>query len=402
MQVLLADDSKDMLILTSTVLEKSGYEVITAADGQEAWEILLANPIQMVISDWMMPRMDGLELCRRIRAHDFPKYIYTILLTGRSDRESLVEGMEAGADDFLTKPVNIAELRVRVRAGVRILELESKLEERNRRIEKAHSELSAVYESLENDLRSAASMQASLLPKPMRWRSLETQWVFKPSAFVAGDMFGYFPIDDRRFGFYHLDVSGHGIPSALLSFTLNKVLTPSAEQRNLFTDHVDAEGRIQPSQVVTELNRRFLAQQGSSQYFTMVLGTIDSETGEVELAQAGHPSPLHLHHATSNASMIGEGGFPVGMLPEMAYEDTEFTLAPGDRLVIYSDGITEAENADGAQYGEARLQRLLSDTMNRSLAEVTTELTEQLNIWREERHPDDDITMLIIERHPED
>lgn len=401
MQVLLADDSKDMLILTSTVLEKAGYDVITADDGQEAWEILLAQPIQFVISDWMMPRMDGPELCRRIRAHDFPYYIYTVLLTGRSDRESLVEGMEAGADDFLTKPVNVAELRVRVRAGVRILELEAKLDERNRRIEKAHAELSTVYSNLERDLHSAASMQASLLPKPTRWRSLETNWLFKPSAYVAGDMFGYFPIDERRFGFYHLDVSGHGIPSALLSFTLNKVLTPSTSENNLFVEHSDPEGRIHPSQVVNELNQRFLAQQGSSQYFTMVLGVIDAFDGHVHLVQAGHPSPMHVRRLEADVVTIGEGGFPVGMLPDMDYEDTSMTLAAGDRLVVYSDGITEAENTDGEQFGEERLRALLDATRAQPLDAVTAELTQQLDTWREKRHPDDDITMLIIERHPE-
>ena len=143
MRVLLADDAKDMLILTSAILRKAGHEVVTATDGREAWEILLAEPdIQIVISDWMMPEMDGLELCRQIRSDRLPRYIYVILLTGRSDRESLLEGMEAGADDFLTKPVNHAELRVRVRAGERIIALEASLEERNRRIKTAHAKLS--------------------------------------------------------------------------------------------------------------------------------------------------------------------------------------------------------------------------------------------------------------------
>jgi sigma-B regulation protein RsbU (phosphoserine phosphatase) len=113
------------------LLRKWGHQVIEAADGKTAWEILERDPIPLVVSDWMMPEMTGLDLCRKIRASGGPNYTYFILCTSRGEKEDLIEGMDAGADDFLVKPINKEELRVRVRAGQRVLDLERSLEDRN-------------------------------------------------------------------------------------------------------------------------------------------------------------------------------------------------------------------------------------------------------------------------------
>jgi DNA-binding response OmpR family regulator len=141
MKVLVADDDPVSRRLLQSYLQKWGYEVAVAVNGTEAWQLFEQEEFPLVISDWMMPEMDGRELIRRIRASPRPNYVYTILLTARSHKEDLVEGMEAGADDFVSKPFDRDELHVRLRAGERIIKLERALEDQNRALREAQAAL---------------------------------------------------------------------------------------------------------------------------------------------------------------------------------------------------------------------------------------------------------------------
>ena len=145
MNILVVDDAKDIRLIIKSVLEKLGHKVTTAADGEEAWALLLSSQdFQIVISDWMMPRLDGLGLCERIRNEHFSNYIYIILLTGMSGKTNLISGIAAGADDFATKPINSEELEVRLRSAKRILDLEQSLAQQNVELERANRKLQAM------------------------------------------------------------------------------------------------------------------------------------------------------------------------------------------------------------------------------------------------------------------
>jgi DNA-binding response OmpR family regulator len=143
MKVLIADDDGVSRKLLQGYLQKWGYDVTVAVDGAEAWRLFSEGDFPIVVTDWMMPEMDGPELIRKIRGSNCPHYVFTLLLTGRSQKEDVVEGMEAGADDFINKPFDRDELQVRLRAGERILELQRKLEEQNRALREAHAALVA-------------------------------------------------------------------------------------------------------------------------------------------------------------------------------------------------------------------------------------------------------------------
>ena len=204
MRILVADDDRDTRSLLTKFLNNWNHEVVTARDGDEAIEVLRREPISLVISDWMMPKVDGVELCRNIRSAALDRYIYVILLTAKNTKHELVTGMAAGADDFIVKPFNKGELEVRIRAGARMIDLQVSLEQKNRNLEDA-------YSVIEKDLQAAAELQRSFLPNPASSiHEIRFEWLFLPCTFVAGDSFNFFRLDDRQIGHIcQLSLYGH-------------------------------------------------------------------------------------------------------------------------------------------------------------------------------------------------
>jgi len=397
-KILLVDDDPTMRTIPALFLRKWGYDVVEATDGEEAFEILCREPIGLVISDWLMPRLTGPELCRRLRSQAADHYTYFILCTSRGEKADLIEGMEAGADAFLVKPLSKEEMRVSVRAGERVLDLERGLAERNRELHGINANLQAAYARIEKDLKAAAWMQANLLPSPSpRILNVVSEWRFRPCGFVAGDIFNVFEVDTHRVGFYLLDVSGHGVPAAMLSVTLSMVLSPDSAHGTPLKRYNQARNAfdvLPPAEVVAELNRRF--QGKDDQYFTMVYGLLDTVTGEIALTQAGHPNPILLRPGQP-PEMLGDGGVPVGLLPEVDYETTFARMQPGDRLLLYSDGIAECADPEGTPFGEPRLLDYLAENAAKPMGELLQGLETAGELWRAGQPFEDDVSMLFLE-----
>lgn len=394
MRILIVDDDDDGRILLSRILNKWGHEVITASDGVEAWTILQKGLINFVISDWMMPKMDGIELCKRIRNANFDRYIYVILLTAREEKHDLVKGMESGADDFVVKPFNKGELKVRIRAGERILNLERDLGERNKKLSEAYSVIS-------KDLETAARMQKSLLPDvSLTISGFIFDWIFCPCSFVAGDIFNFFNLDEDHICFYMLDVAGHGVSAAMLSVTLSKILTPSHQISHPLKQFVPDPPHYEitpPAMVMREFNERFQDDNDAMQYFTMIYGVIDAKSDILRITQAGHPPPIYIQRGTK-ATFIGSGGYPVGMIADADYEEQMIDFKAGDRLFIYSDGVTECTNIKKEQFSEEYLVEVLEEWKNLPLNELLSRLETGLINWKGSRDYEDDVTLLAIER----
>ncbi len=393
MRILVVDDVGINRLLLSSTLERWGHSVVAVADGTEAWELLQQEQFSFVISDWLMPKMSGVELCRRIRAAQLPWYVYVILLTSLGRPHEIVEGLDAGADDFVQKPFHEDELRARMRAGERIVALERSLLESNQQLRQA-------YTTLREDLQAASQVQQSLLPSPSTTvPGLQFAWFFCPHTFVAGDSFNFYRLDETHVGFYSIDVAGHGAAAAMQSVTLSRFLSPLLEHDSVLKYFVPNPPHYvirRPEAVVRRLNDCFQSNTDTMRYFTMVYGVIDLANNRVRLTQAGHPSPLHQRGRTVTA--IGVGGFPVGMLPGMDYEYEEFDFQPGDRLVLYSDGITECLNPEGAEFSPERLVALLRDQDTLSLQDTAKYIEHHLRLWRESDVFDDDVTLFAIER----
>ncbi|WP_028115288.1 PP2C family protein-serine/threonine phosphatase [Ferrimonas senticii] len=395
MKVLLIEDARDVRQVLKASLSRYGYQVFDAEHGAAGLQLLQQHPdIQLVVSDVLMPVMDGHELCRVLKQKDFGRFVYLILLSSRDQEQEIIEGLELGADDFLAKQSPLAELNARMGVGRRIIELHNEL---NRQNEK----LNLAYDQIKKDLMVAAEMHSNLLPTQKSFPGSRFAWLCNCCAFMGGDMFDYQRIDEHVVAFYLLDVSGHGIPSALLSFTLKYALSPSHKGASLlkrYTDNPPNYEILQPVEVVAKLNERFMAPGSSSQYFTMIYGLLDSRSGRVTVCQAGHPGLLHQQHHGDTIERSCNG-FPVGMLPDVEYEQFEFQMTPGDRLFLFSDGVTECFNPAKEEYGTERLIKVLQQHKAMSIDQQVTEVERQLVSWNQSNQFDDDVSLLAIEWH---
>lgn len=398
MKILIADDSEDMQMLLAQYLRQWGHTVVIAQNGAEALDILQKSDIQLVISDWAMPEMSGIDLCRAVRElFDLKRYVYIILLTARQEKQDLIIGMEAGADDFIRKPFHKEELRVRIRAGERTLQMEKMLAEQNK-------QLKEVETALREDLEAAAQVQRNLLPNPDEQPfgsvGYRFDWLYTPAAFLGGDTCNVLRLDKTHAGFYMIDVAGHGIPAALKTVMLHQTLSAANGQTGLLKDDISYAPHcfIRPaSEVLFELNNLSQNETDAMHYFTMIYGVLEVDTGRAVISQAGHPPAILLHQDTS-MEMMDAGGVPVGMLEGMTYDECEVLFTAGDRLIMYTDGITECENVLGEQFSLERFQVLLREHGQKPLREMIAAIRQALEIWRGGTGFDDDVSLLVIER----
>ncbi len=396
MNILVVEEDRTTKALLQTWLQEWDHRVTTASTGEEAWELVQAGEFDLVLSNWTLPELDVLALCRRIRETPGPSYVYVILYMLKLGDLDYVEGIDAGADDFISIPLEAGRLRVRIRAAERILTLRQELAEQNASLNSLNEKLGAAYKTIQSDLQAASALQASLLPTVSDVHpSFCLDWLVLPSSFLAGDNLNYFMMQDRYLVFYHLDVAGHGIPSALLSVTLNHLLSPQPGSPMVrFDPNLELKRIVPPVDVVCELNRRFQPQGDG--YFTMIYGVLDTKTREVRFCQAGHPSPLKIHR-DQTITTVGDGGFPVGLWPDMTYEETTTSLQAGERLVLYSDGVLECVNPDGMNYSVERLQELLKSQSALPVKELLQSIQADLEGWSQGKGFPDDISMLIID-----
>ncbi len=362
-RILVVDDSRAQRWVLTATLTRLGFDVVEADGGQAALDILRETEVDLVISDWMMPEMDGLELCHAFRALPRENYGYFILLTSKSEKGAVAQGLDVGADDFLTKPVNSEELRARISAGERILKMERELSEKNRLVVATLEQLSGLYDALDRDLIEARKMQQSLVRDRLRdFGSVEVALLLKPSGHVGGDLVGFFDTRDGRIAIYGIDVSGHGIASALLTARLAGYLSDGAPDQNIALRR-RADGGFTaapPDEVAEALNRLMLSELKSDLYFTMTLAYVDLASGETEITQCGHPPPAVLG-AAGHVRFHGSGGLPIGLIAGASYDRFQIRLTPGDRLLIYSDGFTECPDEVGEELEEEGLSAILSE-----------------------------------------
>ncbi|MBD2090714.1 SpoIIE family protein phosphatase [Microcoleus sp. FACHB-1515] len=321
-QILTVDDDPIIQMVLKRTLEEQGYEVIAAQNGEEG--LVLAQQFQpaLILCDWQMDGIDGLEVCRQIKSNPALSSTFFILLTARTAIADRIIGLDAGADEFLPKPIEVNELKARVRAGLRLYRS-------NQELQKLAADLQLQTQRLEAEFAEAADYVRSLLPTAMAGKvSIDSR--FLPSQQLGGDCFDYFWLDPDYLAFYLLDVSGHGLKSALTSVSIQNLLqSRSLPETNFY----------QPQAVLTALNDTFQMSDHGDQYFTIWYGVYNCLTQQLTYASAGHP-PAILFHET-NVQLLKTAGVPIGFFDGVQYACDRFTILPNSTLYVFSDGIYE-------------------------------------------------------------
>ncbi|MDO5603871.1 MAG: SpoIIE family protein phosphatase [Paracoccus sp. (in: a-proteobacteria)] len=358
--VLVVDASAAQRRLLSIFLTRAGYSVIEACDGPRALEICARRQPDFVLSDWLMPGMTGVELCRHIRENCTGGHVYFILLTSRAGPDDIAFGLENGADDFLTKPAVAAELLARLRAGERLLRLQDDALRANARLSEALAALRGAQTAMDRDLQEARRLQQGLIgERAARFGDFAVANLLQPAGHVGGDLTGSFAISGRRFGVFAIDVAGHGVAAALLTARLATQFSASVDQNAvLFLNDLGLYDGRSPAELARYLNYLMLADLRTDAYFTMVYAEIDQMTGDGRLVQAGHPHPV-VQRGDGRIERIGDGGLPIGVIEDPSFDEIRFHLDPGDRLLIVSDGVCDASDRAGRRLGQGGLADIL-------------------------------------------
>jgi sigma-B regulation protein RsbU (phosphoserine phosphatase) len=451
-EVVVAEDSGIQAKMLRKRLIEAGYEVRVGINGREALELIRQRPPQIVISDIEMPEMNGFELCRTLKSDPQFKRIPLILLSTLSSPEDIIQGLHAGADNYVTKPYDAQYLLSRVRslldtpigdddsgpalevtlAGKRyqvksgrqqvlnllISTFENAVEKNNELIRvnqeltlakdeltKSNQELAALNGQLESantrmtrDLDAAAKVQQSLLPTTnLDAPRLRGAWKYIPCDELAGDFLNFFALDDQHVALFVVDVSGHGVASSLLSVTIARVLTPQVSASSLLVRlNGDQRQIVPPREVAAELNRRFPMENQGGLYFTLLYGIFNTQTREFRYTSAGHDPPLYVPRDEAPRFLPAEG-FPIGWMDDMDYDEEALTLAPGDQLFLYSDGVPEAMDEQLNEFGEERMVEVISRSRTEPVIEGVAKLCDSVETWCRPKGLQDDVSILAVE-----
>ena len=381
MRILIAEDDFVSRILLATVLKKSGYEVIETVNGAEAMDVFMQpDPPLLAVLDWMMPEMDGPEVVRRVRTLQIDPPPYIIMLTALSGKSDIIAGLEIGANDYLSKPFDAGELLARIEVGRRMTEM--------------HAELLKAQRKNNEAFDAAGKIQHSLLPKNLcsAWNQVDFAWKFKPCDAIGGDLFNFFPLDDSHIGLFMLDVAGHGLPSAMISFLVYQLLNPHT---GILVDYTATPPVIlEPEAVLNILDREFPLKR-FERHFTVVYAVLDINRGTLTYSNAAHCAPIiiprenDLKSLTVSGTVIGLNAFPFG-------QET-VALSPGDKILFFSDGVIEIWNASEEIFGEDRLHQTLREMRQASPDELVQGIYTQITDFAEALPVADDISMLALE-----
>lgn len=325
--ILVVDDDNTSRRLLVRTLASAGYRCEEAADGKAALIQLRKEPPALLLLDYDMPGLNGADVLKQIRSDSSSAVaqVPTIMLTGHVGQESEVLCLEAGADDFVTKPVHPAVLRARIETQLRLRSMRDQLVKQN-------AELEAWRHNLEQDLAAARLTQQSLIPtKPPPLPGWEVAALYRPVIQVGGDIYGWLRMRDGRILFWIADATGHGAAAALLT-TLAKLLF----------HHASVENDL-PAEIMRLVDRDFHSIVGARSFMTAMCVALDPATGAASIVGAGHP-PLLVARANGGTESIASSSPPLGLVSRSSFAETRFHLGDGDLFLLYTDGLYASPN----------------------------------------------------------
>jgi phosphoserine phosphatase RsbU/P len=386
MKVLIAEDEALARRLLQSYLERWGHEVVAAQNGAEAWQLFAAGEFSIVISDWIMPELDGVELIRRIRACRRPAYVYAILVTSKSQKEDIVEGMEAGADDFVTKPFDRDELRVRLRAGQRVIELETAL----------RVSLEELAQARQREGEVGAKIQQTLLlgQPPHDLPGVRVAALTIPSQQIDGDFYDFYQHNNRCLDVVVGDVMGKGVPAALLGAAIKSYFLRALSS---LIAPLDRGKLLEPEEIVTSVHvavsRQFI---GLESFATLCYARFNLEQCWVTLVDCGHTKTVHFHARTGTSETLHGGNTPLGLSEGEIYKQVFAPFEVGDIFFFYSDGVTEAQNEAGEFFGVDCLIELIQTHSGLTPGELIDKVRTAVVAFSHTEAFADDVTCVAV------
>jgi serine phosphatase RsbU (regulator of sigma subunit) len=371
--VLVVDDAPANIQVVNSIL-KDTYKIRIATNGAKALELVgVAPPPDLILLDIMMPGMDGYEVCTRLKDDPGTKDIPVIFLTGQTESADETRGFEVGAVDYIHKPFSPAVVKARVQTHLVLRGI--------------REQLALQLLAIQKELETARQIQLSILPHEIpKVRGLDIAARYIPMTSVAGDFYDFLVVDEKHIGILVADVSGHGMPAALIASMLKIAFA------------AQAANAAHPEQVLSGLN---LALCGKFQhhYVTAAYVYLDLEKRTLTYAGAGHP-PLLLCGKSAGVQEVCENGLFLGKFDFATYASVELPLAPGDRILLYTDGIPETENPAQVAFGDERFQQVLAEVQSGSADQFADHLLTELAHWSglgpgEELN--DDLTMVAVQ-----
>ncbi len=376
--ILVIDDDPIIQTLLKRTLTQSGYEVIVASTGPEG--LVKARDVipAMIICDWLMPGMSGLEVCKQVKSIPELSATFFILLTSLGSVDDRIKGLDAGSDDFLCKPIELNEFKARVRAGLRLYQLNQAVQEQK--------------QLLENELKEAANYVCSILPEPLENVAISIDFRFIPSLTLGGDCLDYFWLDSDSLVIYLLDVAGHGLKATLPSLSVINLL------RFKGLNKVDYH---QPKEVLSNLNETFQMSQRNDKYFTIWYGVYNKKERTLTYSSAGHPPALLLNEKNSESSpkqYLKTAGFPVGMFPDSIYLQEQCKIVGPNSLYLYSDGIYEINQTNGNIWKLNDFINLI-EYQHKSSQRNLDQILDQIRKKNSENNFSDDLSIMRVDFH---
>ncbi|RLA92192.1 MAG: hypothetical protein DRG25_06675, partial [Deltaproteobacteria bacterium] len=389
-KILIVDDSEVNRRLLFRILKKEGYELIEARDGEEAIEIAFQELPDLILLDIMMPKKDGYEVCAEIKSKSYMENIPIIFLSGKSRTEDKIKGLDLGGADYVTKPFERGEVLARVKAQLKIHNLNKKLMEVNESLVKKQKQI-------EEDLKAAAEIQGCLLPsEASKVKFFDISWKFMPCEKIGGDIFNFFQLDEEHWAFYIVDVSGHGVPSAMMAVSISQIMQP----RMGFILKKSINSRpyyeiVTPAEVLSKLDREYPFTR-FDKFFTMSYLIVNKNNGILKYSNAGHPPPV-LIRQDGSLEFLKEGGTIIGMGGITPFEEGKKQLKIGDKLLLYTDGIMEYQNSKGNFYGKDRFYNELQKSKDQPVCTIIEKVIDSMMKFGSNIRPQDDVSLLGIE-----
>ena len=379
-EILIVDDDSTSRKILAHLLVAAGYKCRECEDGTKALQTIQERQPALLLLDFDMPGLNGAEVLKRLRSDNDPAVaqIPTIMLTAHGSEESEVRCLQAGADDFATKPINTAVLRARIETQLRLRSMRRQLERQNDELEQWRS-------NLERDLAAARLTQQSLIPqKPPALPGWEVATCYRPVIQVGGDIYGWLRMKDGQILFWIADGTGHGAAAALLT-TLAKLLF-----------HHGSVEQDAPASVMEAVNHDFRSIFGARSFMTAMCVAVDPATGRASVVGAGHP-PLLIARRSGATEAIASVVPPLGLIEHPEFTETIVDLKPGDSFLLYTDGLFGSRKGKQPRLTPQRLEKMLDHTAPSAEALLGRILTEAAPAKGEEALPDD-LAALAVRR----